>query len=88
MMAEPTQADYSIANNLCDTDNWDKHVQEIAQTLADEREPLHKALDSVYRTLNAHNRPDFPLPNEERLRLREICAKALWPREEDEPTGS
>ena len=45
--------------------------------LTAENARLRAALGRVRNALNAHNRPDHPLPNEKRLALRDICDLAL-----------
>lgn len=38
---------------------------------------LRSALQTIRNALHAHNRPDTPLPNSQRIRLRDIADLAL-----------
>ena len=42
-----------------------------------ENKRLRAALTRIRNALHAHNRPDAPLPNKTRLRLRDIADLAL-----------
>lgn len=51
-------------------------ISALPEMLA-ENKRLRSALQTIRNALNAHNRPDTPLPNSQRKRLRDIADLAL-----------
>lgn len=67
----------SDRTGACAVDRREDEMIENCKVDDCRKRELLAALQSIRNSLHAHNRPDAPLPNKERIRLRDLADEAI-----------